>query len=178
MKKRAFSLMEILISLGIIGIITALVLPNVMGNKPSDVKMKYIKTYNTITTLTEEIINNSNLYYQNVREDDGSTICDGTLACTDISRVNASLRTKYNLPAIGTDSTNNKFPLIFASHLDLNGGITQNGNVCTFATTDGTAWSFNTTVLNGAVTGINLQIDIDPDENRGEFRAGILENTN
>lgn len=60
--KKAFTLAEVLVTLGIIGIISALTLPAINTLMPDKNKTLYLKTYDTITNNIKELANNSRLY--------------------------------------------------------------------------------------------------------------------
>lgn len=62
MKKKAFTLAETLITLLIIGIISALMLPAVNKAKPDEVKVKYLRTYSALEKTILSLINNPKIY--------------------------------------------------------------------------------------------------------------------
>ncbi len=62
MKKRAFTLAEILISLGIIGVIAALSFPAISSMKPNKNKLMYLKTHDSLAQNIKELAANSRLY--------------------------------------------------------------------------------------------------------------------
>lgn len=62
MKKTGFTLAEVLITLGIIGVIAALVMPTMHKLMPDKTKAQYLKTYDTITTMVRDLASNSKLY--------------------------------------------------------------------------------------------------------------------
>jgi len=62
MKKQAFTLTEILITLGIIGVLAAIVTPSITKIHPDETKVKYMKAYNALATLAPEIANDESLF--------------------------------------------------------------------------------------------------------------------
>ncbi len=150
MFKKGFTLQELLITIGIIGIVAAIVAPGIVGMMPDQKKMMYMKAYNTLTTLTNEILDDPSLYWTTY-DNDGEPNCSG-MYCRERPTVEP-----YNDAAY---EDNNKFPMIFASKVNLIGEAASDGNgdrvnTVTFTTTDGIEWSFTTydgreTPLDGA----------------------------
>lgn len=143
MIKKGFTLSELLITLGIIGVIAALTVPAVLGTLPDKNKTMYMKVYNTIANLTNDIMDNPALYWTTYFD-------DGTENCHGLSCASQPLIEPYN-----TSDANNiyhntkqdaKFPLIVASKLNLQSdpiySVSSNIGTVNFTTTDGTAWVF------------------------------------
>ena len=109
MKQKAFTLMEILLTVGIIGIIaTAMirVLPNVM---PDINKAKFLRAYTVTKTLVNDIINAVVLYPDEHPVEDAATY--------GFKNTTAPV---YGIYASNTYSGTAKFPLIFADMLGVN----------------------------------------------------------
>ena len=62
MIKRGFTLAEILISVGIVGVIAALMLPMVNKYKPYENKIKFLKAYSAMYEMMPVIVNNRVAY--------------------------------------------------------------------------------------------------------------------
>lgn len=62
MKKRGFTLTELLITLGIIGVAAALAAPVVTNIIPDKNKMIYMKNYKELATITQKMLNDPELY--------------------------------------------------------------------------------------------------------------------
>ena len=60
--KRAFTLAEVLITVGIVGVIAALVMPAISHLKPDKNKTAYLQAYDTITDTVKSLAGNSKLY--------------------------------------------------------------------------------------------------------------------
>ncbi|MBR6127089.1 prepilin-type N-terminal cleavage/methylation domain-containing protein [bacterium] len=60
--KKGFTLAEVLITLGIIGIIVALTLPAVNSTRPDGNKIKYLKTYDSLCELVKSFASNTREY--------------------------------------------------------------------------------------------------------------------
>lgn len=62
MKNKGFTLAETLITLGIIGIITALILPAINNLRPDKNKVAYLKAYDTIASTIKNLASDSSIY--------------------------------------------------------------------------------------------------------------------
>ena len=60
--KRAFSLMEVLLTLGIIGIVTAVLLPSITRIRPDQNKIMFLKTYDVMIDAVKNVTWNSKFY--------------------------------------------------------------------------------------------------------------------
>ncbi len=60
--KQAFTLAEVLITLSIIGIITAVIIPVAMHSKPDENVMKFKKAHNTLYQVVSKLINSDRYY--------------------------------------------------------------------------------------------------------------------
>ena len=154
MKKFGFTIQELLITLGIIGIVAAMTAPVIVKIVPDDTKLKYLKTYNTLTTLTNDILGDNTLYWTQGYQANGAPNCVG-LACTSsapdqfralitahpefqntLNRTRASYHDDndevQNVNNIDENSWRNisdaKFGLLLASKMNLetNPGVTSN----------------------------------------------------
>ena len=61
-KKKGYTLAEVLIALGIVGFISAIMLPMINKIKPDPTKITYIKTFDAIMAATQEIAGNALAY--------------------------------------------------------------------------------------------------------------------
>lgn len=62
MKKSGFTLAELLITLGIIGVIVAILVPAVNNAMPDENKTMYLKTYDTLSDTIKNLASNSQIY--------------------------------------------------------------------------------------------------------------------
>lgn len=62
MKKQGHTLAEVLISIGVIGVLAALMLPMVNKYKPDEIKVKYIKTHDALMTAVRDLASNDAVY--------------------------------------------------------------------------------------------------------------------
>ena len=75
MIKKGFTLSEMLITLGIIGVIAAVTVPAVVGHLPCKSKINFLKAYNSLTTIISDISSDDMLY--------PATCANKDLTCTD-----------------------------------------------------------------------------------------------
>ena len=86
MFKKGFTLQELLITLGIIGIVAAITGPAIVGLAPDKSKTMYMKAYNTLLNVTSEIMDDPSLYFPTYSAA-GELICSG-LYCAEHPNVN------------------------------------------------------------------------------------------
>lgn len=66
MKKQGFTLAEFLITLGVIGVVAAFLVPAISNAMPDENKTMYLKTYDTLSDTVKSLATNSKIY----------TVCD------------------------------------------------------------------------------------------------------
>lgn len=161
MIKKGFTLQELLITLGIVGVISALALPAIMSMRPDKNKTMYLKTYNTLTTLTSEILNDTSLYSETY-DANGNPNCVG-LGCND--RPSDPQYNNQNYEGFS------KFTYLLTDRLNVEGGITGNApNVFQFSTIDGVEWQIITACNNNSdgqreCSCPIIQLDVNPNSN-------------
>lgn len=162
MIKKGFTLQELLITLGIVGIISAITVPAIMSLRPDKNKSLFIKTYNTIATLTSEILNDTSLYLETY-DADGKPNCVG-MGCNAKPSDPQFNNANYE----GTS----KFAYLLANKLNVDGGITSGdtSNVIQFTTTDSIIWQVETSCENNDDGQLecscpNIQVDVNPNSN-------------
>ena len=79
MKKRGFTLAELLITLAIIGVAAALIIPLIGRITPDKYKPRVMKYYSEVAKATDEMLSDTGIYYAE-RDNNGKTTCFG-LAC-------------------------------------------------------------------------------------------------
>ena len=144
MKKQGFTLAELLITLGIIGVAAALLVPNLGKVLPDRNKITVLNTAKVINEITTNLMNNDGLYYNIDR-------CVG-LAC------NATPKTApYNDNKYSGDS---KYSRLLISNLNVDGDVNEEANASAFKfkTTDGVFWTVTPTAITGGAT---IMIDVN-----------------
>ena len=71
MKKLAFTLAEVLITLSIIGVIAAIAAPAISSAKPDATKMQYLKIYDHLTQITKDLAGNGLIFAPLFPSNDG-----------------------------------------------------------------------------------------------------------
>ena len=82
MKKRGFTLAEILITLGIIAVASAILAPAIMNMRPDRYKFKVLECYKVINDATEAMLSNPEIYYRKPIDSNTPTnafLANGTL---------------------------------------------------------------------------------------------------
>ena len=144
MKKQGFTLAELLIALGVIGVAAALLVPNLGKILPDRNKITVLNTAKVINEITTNLMNNDGLYYNINR-------CVG-LAC------NATPKTApYNDNKYSGDS---KYSRLLISNLNVDGDVNEEANASAFKfkTTDGVFWTVTPTAITGGAT---IMIDVN-----------------
>ena len=62
MKKQGYTLAEVLITVGIVGVLAALMLPLINKFRPDTTKILYLKTYDSVVETIRDIISDADLY--------------------------------------------------------------------------------------------------------------------
>ncbi len=62
-KQRGFTLPELLITIGIVGIVAALLVPSLVKLRPDYNKVMYLKAYDALTTMTDAIARDQDIYH-------------------------------------------------------------------------------------------------------------------
>ncbi len=120
MKRKAFTLMEILLTIGIVGIIGTLLARVISGIMPDINKAKFLRAYTASRTIVRDMINDSSLY----PDEDTTSVSYG------FSNTDAPTKGIY---ASSTFSGSNKFPLIFADKLGISASdVKTSGSTATF----------------------------------------------
>ena len=168
MLKKAFTLQELLITMGIIGVISALALPAIMNAQPDKNKSLYMRAYNSLTTLTADIIDNSELYWTEYN-------ADGSISHKGLSNVTKLDFAPYNKieNSVGVADICSgiaKYPIILYSMLNTASTPTiavGNPSTVSFSTTDGMSWSFEADPTKIASNKLEYTLTIDVNDTEG-----------
>lgn len=60
--KKAFTLLEIIIALGIVSVLSVLLIANLSNSKANENKMKYIKSYDSLREIVSNFVNDTSFY--------------------------------------------------------------------------------------------------------------------
>lgn len=163
MLKKGFTLQELLITMGIVGIISALVIPGVVNMMPDKNKTMYMKVYNTLTSQTDEILSDSGLYYTTYNSTTGEESCTG-LSCSETPVITPFANNEHCSGAT-------KFGAILSERLNLKNEPTYEGKKVSFFTSDGISWELLTTTgptshgRPATIRRIDVTINLDPSDN-------------
>lgn len=127
MNKKGFTLAELLITLGIIGLVAAITAPILTGIMPDKDKVQVLKYYKMISDITTDLLNNPGIYWV-----PAGNYCKG-LGCAQ-----QPLVPPYNE---GYFSYYCKYSRLLAANMELVEDVPEStGNTITFKTIDGTDW--------------------------------------
>ena len=133
MIKKGFTLQELLITIGIIGVVAAMVIPAIGKIMPDKIKAKYMKTYQAITTITSELLEDPNLYWTIYND-------SGEVEKVGLENTDEPLAEDPLIPDKSQASGNCKFAYLLYTRLN----TVEDSFVCssesTFTTTDGIDW--------------------------------------
>jgi prepilin-type N-terminal cleavage/methylation domain-containing protein len=137
MKKHGYTLAELLISITIIGVLTAIILPLVNKYKPDANKAIYLTTYDSIVTAVQNMINNDKIYPMPSNNDADSYLnypltnqvavtIDGTAISANSAKFCNVLALSFNtLGTISCSSTYDALPTFEKSFQTTNGVVFQ-----------------------------------------------------
>ena len=165
MKKKGFTLAELILTMGIIGVIAAIIAPSLGNIMPDQNKAKVLKAYNVLTNTTNELINNPSIYAEDY-DSQNNTMYEGLA-----SYRSAPDQTDYPDSKF---SGITKFPRLLTEVLSLSEDAKAVTNGYSFTTTDGICWNVTAnqatyeTIGTTKYTRITYNVTIDTDsENAG-----------
>lgn len=140
-KLKGFTLTELMVAMGVIGILVAVVTPAIMKTRPNKNKMMIKKSFYTAEQIVSTLINDERLY------PDMKEICDrGVVEGEDPTKVYCAFGFDYDNSVRYEGETyagNTKFADLFASRLNVK---TEDETNHIYYTTDGIKWDLSQTV--------------------------------
>lgn len=158
MKKRGFTLSELMITMTIVGVASALIVPAVQNIMPDKRKMLYMQKYTELVKVTQEIINDEELYYlnyaRNLSDNTWEATCQG-LSCPGTPTKNGYTSSLY--------SGSNKYKNILAKKIaNLDPNSSQE-----FVDTDGTKYK-----ITGGITVYNVELTLKINGDEKTYNQG------
>lgn len=150
MKKFGFTLSEILIALGIVGVVSALVGPTITNIMPDKNKAMFLKNYKELSVINQKLLEDNTIYYATFSLDEGGfkKVAD----CLGLECEHVPLRSPYT-----NYSGNTKYPYLLANHLGI-----ETPNSTSFTTEDQTAWSITRNAdSNGKLIDYTIYLTVD-----------------
>ena len=167
MFKKGFTLQELLISMAIVGIVAAIAAPGIVGMIPDKKKTMYMKAYNTLTTLTNDILDDPSLYWTTY-DNDGEPECHGLNCWEEVAVDGGGTYAECNVN--WRCSQAHKFSAIFATKVNFNERRFIDDEHIFVRTTDGVTWDFMGSTIadpnnNGGrrLLRMDVTIDVNPD---------------
>jgi len=140
-KLKGFTLTELMVAMGVIGILVAVVTPAIMKTRPNKNKMMIKKSFYTAEQIVSTLINDERLY------PDMKEICDREVVeGEDPTKVYCAFGFDYDNSVRYEGETyagNTKFADLFASRLNVK---TEDETNHIYYTTDGIKWDLSQTV--------------------------------
>lgn len=140
-KLKGFTLTELMVAMGVIGILVAVVTPAIMKTRPNKNKMMIKKSFYTAEQIVSTLINDERLY------PDMKEICDrGVVEGEDPTKVYCAFGFDYDNSVRYEGETyagNTKFADLFASRLNVK---TEDETNHIYYATDGIKWDLSQTV--------------------------------
>lgn len=146
MFKKGFTLQELLITMAIIGVVAAITAPAIMNIVPDKSKAAYIKCYNTLANITDELLSDPSMYYTEYNNN-GTESCSG-LNCMGMPQTRLFQETfdAGSWAHGANDEDSLKFGYCLASKLNIQEEFGENLNQGTldleFTTLDGIHWRY------------------------------------
>ena len=147
MKKFGFTLSELLITVGIVGVVAALTAPAVSNIMPDRNKMMFMKNYKELTTITEKLLQDPELYYTTYAIADQDYSCGTETYCKEGEKYANCRGLSCDMKPHKTEFNNDtysgltKYPYLLAKHLGvMEDDIKINGSNFSYNTEDGTFW--------------------------------------
>lgn len=134
-KRNAFTLTELLIALGVIGILTAIIMPIVFNLMPNHNALMAKRAFYTTETVISDLLNDNYCYPKTLSRsglDDGL----GYAKCKKWGG-------EENQTSLSNEDAATKLVTLFADRLDVRGSITNQNGKKTFQTKDGIVWTFS-----------------------------------
>ena len=133
MKKFGFTLSEIIITLGVVGVVAAITAPLIEGLMPDSNKAKVLKVYKTVHSINKELLNDRSLY---IEGEYNNNKCTG-FGCQNLPSNPDKNDAKYQ--------GSQKYPHLLIDHLDvidINYPDSSQPSLVEFKTSDGVTWKF------------------------------------
>ena len=139
MKKFGFTLSELVVALGVIGVVAAIASPMLNGILPDKDKIAVLKVYKVLSSINRDLISDKGLYY-----------------CQDNNQVGLECTGQPLAPSYDKDyfSGNSKYIRLLAASLKGSELSSVNGAQGKITTKDGYVWEFT--------SATELTVDVNP----------------
>lgn len=169
MKKLGYTLAELLITLGIIGGISALIIPAIVSSMPDENKTMYLKTYDTLSETIQALASNSQIY----------PVCDenNNINCVEHPLLNSHL--PLVSPLKDDARYSNKVKL--CNLLALGFGVSTGNTACSTSTYNYADSTFRNSLSFTTTNGMQWRVvpqEYDVSNNRANFQTDIYVDIN
>ena len=139
----AFTLTELLVALGVIGVLCAILMPVIFNLLPNRNTLMAKRAYYAVQTIIADMINDEACYpdLTSVKDSDKRVGFDDGYGYANCVKWGGS----ENTSTITTEgNANTKFTTLFTDKLDVSGSVNNSGSSVTFSTKDGMDWAIHT----------------------------------
>lgn len=169
MKKLGYTLAELLITLGIIGGISALIIPAIVSSMPDENKTMYLKTYDTLSETIQALASNSQIY----------PVCDenNNINCVEHPLLNSHL--PLVSPLKDDARYSNKVKL--CNLLALGFGVSTGNTACSTSAYNYADSTFRNSLSFTTTNGMQWRVmpqEYDVSNNRANFQTDIYVDIN
>lgn len=161
MKNKGFTLAEVLITLGIIGVVAALTAPTLTNLVPDKNKVSVLKMYSVIDSINTELLNDTSLYYPQYDGEDKIN-CKG-FGCTGKILARADWMKSTDL--LSNYEGEAKYRKLLKSKLEVDEyeTVEEEGSL-KFYLIDGTHWTITSDPKTGETFGEKIVINFKPSD--------------
>ncbi len=152
----AFTLTELMVALGVVGILCAILLPVIFNLMPNQNTIMAKRAYYTVQSVVSDLINDEACYPDKSAVNNpriGFDDAAGSVNCTDWD--------EGHINDTGTSNAAKKFKYLFEKKLNLHEPVSGGAPENSFSTTDGLDWVFSNANFSSSGEGGSIMLTVD-----------------